>query len=392
MTPCLTGPLAALDTNRSSFDRILLKPRVLRKVAKVDTQTSILGHATSLPVYVSPAALARLGHEDGEMNIVKGAGETDIIYCISSNASCSLDELASVRKPGQPLFWQYYVNSNRELARGALQSALDHKMDSIWVTVDAPVGGRREADLRVSLEENPPVPGTKQAKGGSTSEKMFSFVDPDLSWDDLGWIKQQAGAGCTLVVKGVGSVEDAVLAIESGCDGVVLSNHGGRQLSGCVCSRPRIVLLSSIDGIASADWPLNICELSAASLRFAYSRSSGVSTETCLTRQRRRSLSMVRHHHWARHSIRSCPFANGACSLSVAGGIRRGTDVLKALCLGATAVGLGRTFLFAQSAYGTDGVVKAVDLIRAEVELGMRLLGVTRIEDLGPQYVEVLPM
>ncbi|CED83265.1 l-mandelate dehydrogenase [Phaffia rhodozyma] len=322
-----------IRSNVSSFSRILFKPRVLRKVKDVSIETTILGHPSSSPIYISPAALARLGNEDGEMNLTKGAAQTGIIQVISSNASCSLDEMCDVRKENQPLFWQYYVNANRDLAYKALQNALDHKMNSIWVTVDAPVGGKREADLRVQLEENPPT-NESSGKGGSTSEQMFSFVDPNLSWEDLKWMKERA-PDVSFVIKGIGSVEDAVMAIEAGMNGIVISNHGGRQLNG---------------GIP----PIRILER--------------------LTTQHADLL--------AKHKT----------EIFLDGGIRRGTDVLKALCLGATAVGLGRTFLYAQSAWGTEGVVKAVEVMNDEIKLGMRLLGVTSLTELGPEYIEVLPM
>ncbi|KAL7417848.1 FMN-dependent dehydrogenase-domain-containing protein [Mrakia frigida] len=322
-----------LASNKHSFSRILFKPRVLRKVKTVSTETNILGHKSSLPIYISPAALARLGSEDGEMNLARGAGETGIIQCISSNASCSLDEICGVRKEGQPLFWQYYVAADRPVAHESLKKAMSHDMNSIWVTVDAPVGGKREADLRVQLKENPPT-DTPQQKGGSTSEQMFSYVDPELNWEDLKWIREES-KGASLVIKGIGSVEDAVMAIEAGVDGLVLSNHGGRQLNGGV---PPIRILQQLQA----------------------------------------------KHPELMKSTKTQIFLDG--------GITRGTDVLKALCLGATAVGLGRPFLYAQSGWGTQGVVKAVKIMEEEIQLSMRLLGVTSIDQLGPEYVEVLDM
>lgn len=197
-----------------------------------------------------------------------------------------------------------------------------------------------------------PKLGEKSENSGSTSAAQFSYVDPNLTWEDIPWIKSLA-PGKPLVIKGISCVEDAILAKEHGCQGIVLSNHGGRQLDG---ARPPIDVLQEI------------------------------------RRERPELLKEM--------------------EIYVDGGIRRGTDVLKALCLGAKAVGLGRPFLYAQSAYGEDGVVKAVQsmyprfilscrhwlnnhfwssvVLEEEIQTGMRLLGVTKISELKPELVECL--
>ncbi|KAL7413651.1 FMN-dependent dehydrogenase-domain-containing protein [Mrakia frigida] len=313
------------DHANTAYSRIMFRPRVLRKVKTVDASTTILGIKSSLPIYISPAALARLGDEDGEMNLTQGAAQKGILQVISHVASCSLEEINSVREPDQKLAWQLYVSPDRVKTEAALRDAVSQGMNAIYVTVDTPVLGKRVQDRQFQLERDPPTddkPSDVRTQGNQ---------DPDLCWEDLAWIKSIA-PDLPLVVKGIQTVEDAVLCVEHKVDGIVLSNHGGRQLE---FSRPPIDVLQEIRRLHPE-----------------------VLTQT---------------------------------EVFVDGGIQRGTDVLKALCLGARAVGLGRPFLFAQSAYKTRGVVKAIDILEEEIELGMRLLGVTSLDQLGPEYIECLP-
>jgi L-lactate dehydrogenase (cytochrome) len=310
-----------MNANRTAYRRIRFRPRVLRKVGEVDPSTEILGKKSSLPIWIAPCALAKLGHPLGEVNLTRGAGETGIMQVISSNSSCSLEELAAERTEGQELAWQLYVATDRDRAEKTIKKAFNLGMSSIWLTVDAPVGGNRERDTKEKIARDPvsatrpylststfiettlfeqPKLGEKSENSGSTSAAQFSYVDPNLTWEDISWIKSLA-PGKPLVIKGISCVEDAILAKEHGCQGIVLSNHGGRQLDG---ARPPIDVLQEI---------------------------------------RRERPDLLKD-----------------MEVYVDGGIRRGTDVLKALCLGAKAVGLGRPFLYAQSAYGSDGVVKAV--------------------------------
>ncbi|KAJ9102630.1 hypothetical protein QFC19_004739 [Naganishia cerealis] len=321
-----------MNANRNAYRRIRFRPRVLRKVGEVDPSTEILGVKTTLPVFIAPAALAKLGHPLGEVNLTRGAGETGILQVISSNSSCSLEELAEERRDGQELAWQLYVATDRDRAEKTIKKAFNLGMSSIWLTVDAPVGGNRERDTKEKIARDPPKLGEKaDGNSGSTSAAQFSYVDPNLTWEDIPWIRSLA-PGKPLVIKGISCVEDAILAKEHGCQGIVLSNHGGRQLDG---ARPPIDVLQEI---------------------------------------RRERPDLLKE-----------------MEVYVDGGIRRGTDVLKALCLGAKAVGLGRPFLYAQSAYGEDGVVKAVQILEEEIQTGMRLLGVTKVSELRPELVECLP-
>jgi L-lactate dehydrogenase (cytochrome) len=148
-----------MHANRNAYRRIRFRPRVLRKVGTVDASTEILGVKTTLPIFIAPAALAKLGHPLGEVNLTRGAGETGILQVISSNSSCSLDELAEERREGQELAWQLYVATDRDRAEKTIKKAFNLGMGSIWLTVDAPVGGNRERDTKEKIARDPVRPG-----------------------------------------------------------------------------------------------------------------------------------------------------------------------------------------------------------------------------------------
>lgn len=314
------------DQSRLSWSEVLLRPRILVDVTNVDYSTKILGHDTALPIYISPAALAKLAHDEGEVALCKGARESGIVQCISSNASCSLTEIHDSAGPDQVLFFQLYVNRDRSKAESLLKrlNELD-KIKAVYLTVDAPVGGKRVLDERFKASQT-----LLSGNADSTSTVMFSGVSPALTWQSVAEIKSKLPAGMPLMIKGVSTVEDAILAHQHGATGIVLSTHGGRQLD---TSPPPLLTLLEIR--KHAPWLIK-------------DESSGEGLE-----------------------------------IHIDGGIRRGTDVLKALALGATACGLGRPFLYSlANEYGADGVVKVVDILKNEMEIGMRLLGVRSIEEL----------
>lgn len=181
----------AKNANGSVYQKVLFRPRVLRKVRDADASTELMGCPSSLPIYIAPAAMAKLGHPDGELNLTRGAGSTGIIQAISSNASCSMDEMLAEREEGQPLFYQLYVNRDRAQAEELVKKINKGKFDAIMLTADAPVGGKRERDLRLKGDFEGPAGGVSiksdDAKG--VSQAMFAGVDPDLSWDDIKWLR-----------------------------------------------------------------------------------------------------------------------------------------------------------------------------------------------------------
>jgi L-lactate dehydrogenase (cytochrome) len=337
--------IVAHINNTKAFRKILFRPRVFINIAKCSTSTTILGLPSTSPIFIAPAALAKLGHPDGEVNLVRGAGLAGIIQAMSTNASNSVEELAASRTtPSQKLWFQLYVNKDRK----ASEKLLDRVVKSgafagLLVTVDAPVLGKREADERLKASVMPVLSATSGAGGNmsgggakSVTKALATFVARDLIWEEIAWMKKLTGF--PVVVKGIMTVEDAILALKYGCQGIYLSNHGGRQLD---TSPPAILTL----------------------------------------------LELRKH----------CPQIFGKMEVYLDGGVRRGTDVVKALCLGCKAVGLGRPFLYANTCYGVDGVLKAIESIppvevvdvvmQEEIDTCMRLLGVTRIDQLGPEYV-----
>lgn len=321
--------------NHRAYQRIFFRPRVLINVSKVDTTTKFFGRSTQLPIYVTATALARLGHPDGEIVLTRAAAKEGIPQMVSTLASCSIDEVCDAKTPEQTIWLQVYVNADREVTKEFIRNAEKRGVTGFFVTVDAPQLGRREKDMRGKYDEDlANVQGDDDGDAADRSQgaarAISSFIDPALSWKDVPFLRS-----CTkkpLVIKGVQRWEDVVRAAKSGFDGAVISNHGGRQLE---FAPPPIEVLAE-----------SMYHLRKAGLHRKF-------------------------------------------EVYVDGGIRRGTDVMKALCLGAKGVGIGRPFLYAMSTYGEDGVRRAIQMLNDEIVMNMRLLGARSISELGPSLLDV---
>ncbi|KAI0651715.1 FMN-dependent dehydrogenase-domain-containing protein [Trametes meyenii] len=334
--------------NIRAFSRFFFHPRVMRPVSQCDPSTTILGFKSSIPVFVSGAALARLGHPLGEANITRGCARTGIIQMVSSNASLSYTQIAEARMhPNQPLFFQLYKHRDDKAAEQRVREVVALGYNAIFLTVDAIVAGNRERDVRAPFEleeqEREAAKGddnmaadapAKPAGSGQnvnllgTAGALIANDELNMSWEKtIPWLRSITKL--PIVIKGIQCVEDAVLAAEVGVDGILLSNHGGRQL-----------------------------EFALPSVEVLYR----------IRKQR--------------------PDVFDKLEVYIDGGARRGTDVLKAVCLGAKAVGMGRPFLYAQSAYGEEGVVRTVEILKREILTAMRLLGVQDVRQLVPEMVE----
>ncbi|THH06540.1 hypothetical protein EW145_g4020 [Phellinidium pouzarii] len=328
----------ALRENHSAFQRVWFRPRVLRNVNKVDFSHTIMGCKSSMPFYISAMALGKLGHPDGELCLTRAAGKHNVIQMISTFASFTFDEIVDAAAPGQKLFSQLYVNQDRELTRRYVQNAEKRGIKALFITVDAPQLGRREKDMRMKNAADSGndagakvQKGQKVDKGQGHTRAISSFIDPSLNWDDIKWF--QGITKMPIILKGIATWEDAVLAVEAGVQGVVLSNHGGRQLD---MARSGLEILVEVIG-----------EL------------------------KKRGL-----------------WPNPNFQLFVDGGVRRASDILKALALGASAVGIGKGFLYSYCAYGQEGVEHALKILSDEMEMNMRMLGITRLDELVPEMVD----
>lgn len=320
-----------LRENHRAYQRIWFRPKVLVDVSNIDYSTTMLGVRTNSPFYITATALAKLGHSEGEVVLTRAAHKKGLIQMLSTLSSCSIDEVMDAAQPAQPVWMQVYVNADREVTRRYIQHGEKLGVKGFFVTVDAPQLGRREKDMRSKYDADlADVQGDDEAeREQGAARAISSFIDPALSWKDVPFLRS-----CTrqpLALKGVGRWEDAVKAAECGLDAVVLSNHGGRQLE---FSRSAVEVLAEV-----------------------------------MPQLKKRGL-------------------DKKISVFVDGGIRRGTDVLKALCLGAKGVGIGRPFLYSMSTYGEAGVARAVQLLNDEIEMGMRLLGVTKIEELDESLLD----
>jgi L-lactate dehydrogenase (cytochrome) len=340
---------ATYRENTRAFERCDLLPSVLRGVQDVDMSVTVLGQKLAMPFYCSPTALQRLFHHEGERAVAAAAEKYGTMFGVSSLGTVSLEELR--RKHRNPQVYQFYFHRDRGLNRAMMQRAKDAGVEVMMLTVDSVTGGNRERDLRTGFSipfrltlggmiqfalkpmwgvnyvthekfRLPQLEDHVDMSGGASSIGGYftNMLDPAMNWDDVAeMVGQWGGQFC---LKGVMTAADARRAAEIGCTGVVLSNHGGRQLDG---SRTPFDQLKEV--------------LDAAGDRLDVLMDSGV---------------------------------------------QRGTHVLKALSLGAKAVGGGRFYLYPLAAAGQAGVERALGLMRAEIERGMRLMGVTSLAQLSP--------
>jgi isopentenyl diphosphate isomerase/L-lactate dehydrogenase-like FMN-dependent dehydrogenase len=304
-----------LADNEAAFARRRLLPRVLVDVSAVSTATTVLGTEVSMPVLVAPVALQRMAHPDGEPGMARAAAGAGTLMCVSTLATATAREVATAA-PEAPRWFQLYVLRDRGVTHALVDEAVDCGYQALVLTVDAPRAGRRERDLRTGFAVPPGIdmPGVSAAAGhsvGMTPADFFSLVDTSLTFKDLEALVE--AVDLPVLVKGVHTAADARLAIQHGAAGIVVSNHGGRQLDGVPAG---IDLLEDVVQEVAGD-----------------------------------------------------------VEVFVDGGVRRGTDVLVALALGARAVLVGRPLLWGLAHDGEAGARWVLDTLRAELELGLMLLG-----------------
>jgi isopentenyl diphosphate isomerase/L-lactate dehydrogenase-like FMN-dependent dehydrogenase len=309
------GDEQTLADNIAAFGRWVLRPRMLVDVGAASPASTLLGGPISMPVLVAPTAFLRLAHPDGEGGVARAAAAAGTIYCLSTPATTTPADLARA-SPGGRRWFQLYCYRDRGITRSLVQQARETGFEAILLTVDMPFSGRRERDLRSGFAipgevEVPSFTSASSRRGSATLAEMVALLDPTLTWRDLEDLV--AEAGLPVVVKGILGAEDARLAVASGAAAVAVSNHGGRQLDG---------VLASLDALPE------------------------VVEAVC-----------------------------GAVPVILDGGVRRGTDVVKALALGAQAVMVGRPVVWGLAAQGEPGVADVLALLHEEVRLALALLG-----------------
>ncbi|PRP87041.1 cytochrome b2 [Planoprotostelium fungivorum] len=319
-----------LRENHLAFQRIWLRPRVMVDVSKIDMRTTMMGSESSLPLYITATALGRLADPEGEVVLTRAAYSEGIIQMCPTLASNSLEEMIKARKPGQTQWYQLYVNKNRQLTEKIVKKAEDGGMKALFVTVDAPALGRREKDMRNKFAASAPdVQKGQVNRQQGTARAISTFIDPSLSWKDMQWLKTMTKM--PIVLKGIQTGEDALLAYKYGAKAIVVSNHGGRQLD---------TARSGIEALAEVVEALKEVD------------------------------------------------REGKMEIYVDGGIRRGSDIFKAIALGAKGVGIGRPMLYSLAAYGQPGVERAIQLLKDELEMVMRLMGTPTIADIKREMID----
>lgn len=343
-----------LTRNSERFASLTFVPRILRDVSNIDTGTTVLGRRIPAPIILSPTGFSRIADSQGELAVARAAARAGLPYCLSTLSTRSIEDVSKVSSGDK--WFQVYVWRDRDLVADMLARAAAAGYSTILLTVDTAVLGRRERDVRRGFTLPPRLgigtivdgmtrPGwtwdflrggeitfanVAGSVGGGTAVTLSDFIssqfDPTLSWDDISWFRDRwKGA---IMVKGIQSVADARIAVDHGVEGLMLSNHGGRQLD-------------------HAPSPIDL-------------------------------VAPVREAVGARATV--------VCD----GGIRRGSDIVKALALGADACGVGRAYLFGLGAAGERGVDTALSMLRTEMERSMALAGVRTVEEITCDLVTPL--
>jgi len=345
------GALQEISIKRSkeSFQRVEFHPRVLRGVTKVDLSREVLGKRTSMPIILAPTGYTRMMHYLGEYAVAASAAKQDMVYALSTMGTCSPSDLAATTPEGRKWF-QLYLWQNRDQSRDFIAQARDNGFDALILTVDTPVSGQRLRDTRNGLTVPPKItmktflnmatkprwwanllttPPLEFAAMRGYDKSLFELAklifDPSVTLKDVAWLQKEWGG--PLIVKGIQTVEDALEMKKLGVQGIVLSNHGGRQMD-------------------RGTTPLEL-------------------------------LPEVRKT------------VGDEMEIYIDGSVLSGGDVLAAVALGATAVLVGRPYLYGVMAAGEAGVDKMADVFREEMENTMTLMGLDKIDDLRPEHVRL---
>ena len=345
-----------LRENCRIFDDLTFRPRQAVAIAECDLRTRVLSADLALPAVLAPVGYSRLMHPGGEVAAAAAAGEAGLAYTLSTISGHKLENVRAATKG--PVWYQLYLVGGREVAEGAIDRARRAGFSALVVTIDTPVAGMRERDPRNGMKELlgssllaklPFVPQMLARPGWLTSflldggvPKLENIVIPGqgpmplmdvtaalaravVTWEDIHWLKQIWPG--PIVVKGVLTGEDAKRAVDAGAAAIIVSNHGGRQLDSAPAS------LRVLPEIVAA--------------------------------------------------------VNGQTEVLMDGGVRRGSDIVKALCLGARAVMLGRSYAYGLAAAGKPGVTRALEILRADIERTLRLIGCPSVSALNPSYLNI---
>ena len=318
------GDELTLSDNVAAFRRYRMRPRILRDVSVIDTATTFLGTDVAMPVGIAPVAFQHFAHPDAEVATAAAASRAGALFCLSTLSSRSLEDVARAADAAGsgPRWFQLYVHRDRARSEELVQRAAAAGYGALVLTADLPVAGNRERDLRNGLEY-PISYGNFSAGTSSLGAAVGAFNDASMSWEDVAWLR--ALSPLPLVVKGVLTAEDAVLAADHGAAAIVVSNHGGRQLDRAAASID--CLREVVDAVGDR------------------------------------------------------------LEIYLDGGIRRGVDVLTALALGARGVFIGRPFIYALATAGEEGVGRSLALLEAELRTDMALLGTRAVSEVTRDYV-----
>ena len=334
------GSEGTIDANAAAFHRRRIVPRVLRDVSERDLSTTVLGTAMPAPLLLAPIGVQKIVHEDGELATARAAAAVRVPMIASTASHFTMEEIAAAGGPEAPRWFQLYWADDKPLVKSFLERAEAAGYGAIVLTVDTFVPGWKPRDLqqawlpflegvgvgnyfedpvfRAALEKTP-----EEDQGAATGHFLGLQANPALAWEDLAWLREQTPL--PIVVKGIQHAEDAREAVRRGVDGIVVSNHGGRQVDGAVGS------LDALPAIAEA--------------------------------------------------------TGGELAVLFDSGVRGGADVLKALALGADAVCLGRPYIWGLALEGQAGVETVLKMVLAELDLTMALCGLARLAGIGPELL-----
>ena len=320
-----------LRENIEAYKRIFLKYRVLIDVSNLDMATEVLGQKISLPLIIAPTAFHKMANAEGEVAVAKAATNAGTIMILSTLSNSSVEEVA-LASDGN-IWFQLYVFKDREVTRNLIRRAENAGCKALILTVDAPFLGNRERDVRnkFNLPEGIVVKNLEPDYKEKLSRKHDSGIagyfadnlDPSLSWKDVDWLK--SNTKLPLIIKGIACKEDALLSVKHGADGIVVSNHGGRQLDTC---RATIDVLPEVADVV-----------------------------------------------------------HDKTEIFIDGGIRRGTDIFKAVALGAKAVLTGRPVIWGLAADGENGVRSVLEILRKEFHLAMALCGCDSVKKINKDFI-----